>query len=228
MSSARRVQITHVMQAGCPSRYARMDLVVVPGRTGLFGPLIDQDGQRVEWLRSAIQVPEGIGVRVLSCVVHPVDSQPRDFAYAVKCAVQAAVDGLESARWARWTVEPWDPAVAFVSGHLDLTPAEFEQHYAPALTELLRAGASFVVGDARGADALAQAWLAEQSADVTVFHMFDSPRHHSEPHVLRGGFTSDAERDRVMTDASTCDVAWVRPGRERSGTAKNLARRSQR
>ncbi len=28
-----------------------------------------------------------------------------------------------------------------------------------------------------------------------------------------------------MTAASTEDLAWVRPGREKSGTAKNLARR---
>jgi hypothetical protein len=30
----------------------------------------------------------------------------------------------------------------------------------------------------------------------------------------------------AMTPASTFDIAWVRPGRERSGTAKNLLRRA--
>ena len=126
--------------------------------------------------------------------------------------------------------------VFFISGHLDLTEAEFEQHYVPLLEAANDAeddyGPSrFVVGDARGADALAQKWLSEHllSGDpvVTVFHMFESPRNHLHSFPLRGGFTSDKERDEAMTVASTHDIAWVRPGREKSGTAKNLARRTE-
>jgi len=41
-----------------------------------------------------------------------------------------------------------------------------------------------------------------------------------------GGFTTDDERDAAMTMASDADIAWVRPGRKKSGTAKNLARRN--
>lgn len=40
-----------------------------------------------------------------------------------------------------------------------------------------------------------------------------------------GGFESDRVRDEAMTAASDADIAWVRPGREKSGTAKNLKRR---
>ena len=36
---------------------------------------------------------------------------------------------------------------------------------------------------------------------------------------------SDEERDLAMSCASTDDIAWVRSGREKSGTAKNINRR---
>ena len=45
-----------------------------------------------------------------------------------------------------------EPSTNFVSGHLDLTCAEFDAHYRPAIDKALAAGDSFVVGDARGAD----------------------------------------------------------------------------
>ena len=43
-----------------------------------------------------------------------------------------------------------------------------------------------------------------------------------------GGFGSDQERDSAMTGNTDEDIAWIRPGRERSGTAKNLMRRARR
>lgn len=119
------------------------------------------------------------------------------------------------------------PRTCFISGHIDLTEEEFALHYAPRITAAAEAGASFVVGDARGADAMGQAFLAEiglSAERVTVFHMFVAPRCNAG-FPLRGGFTRDDERDAAMTAASSEDIAWVRPGRERSGTAKNLARR---
>lgn len=119
-----------------------------------------------------------------------------------------------------------DSRHVFVSGHLDLTPEEFAEHYAPRLLAACRDGAVFHVGDARGADAMAQELLASAGAEVVVYHMLDSPRNcASDRFELVGGFTSDDARDAAMTAASTEDVAWVRPGRERSGTARNLARR---
>jgi hypothetical protein len=114
--------------------------------------------------------------------------------------------------------------VAFVSGHLDLTESEFEEHYVPALDRALAAGDSFVIGDARGADLLAQRYLQARSARVTVHHMFTAPRNNAGFPTV-GGFTTDDERDRGMTTGSDYDIAWVRPGRTRSGTARNLTRR---
>ena len=114
----------------------------------------------------------------------------------------------------------------FISGHLSLTEAEFMQHYKPQIDEALADPTSdFVVGDASGADTLAQGYLFATGASVTVFHMFEAPRNNVGNYPTRGGFQSDEDRDSAMTESSDQDIAWVRPGRETSGTAKNLARR---
>lgn len=82
-------------------------------------------------------------------------------------------------------------------------------------------------GDARGADAQAQEFLRAQGCrDVTVYHMFERPRNNAGFFKTKGGFGSDIERDLALTQASDLDLAWVRPGRENSGTARNLARRA--
>jgi len=116
----------------------------------------------------------------------------------------------------------------FVSGHLDLTNDEFVEHYVPRLLEACKGEerAVFHIGDARGADTMAQEFLAEWRAWVFVYHMHEKPRNHVDKQArLVGGFTSDGARDAAMTAATTEDIAWVRPGREQSGTARNLARR---
>lgn len=117
--------------------------------------------------------------------------------------------------------------VYFISGHLDLTLDEWTYHYLPALNTAREEGARFVVGDARGTDLFAQHWLKQRGCEVTVFHMFTEPRNNVGGFPTQGGYTSDDERDAAMTAASDADIAWVRPGRERSGTAKNQARRGR-
>jgi hypothetical protein len=119
------------------------------------------------------------------------------------------------------------PRINYISGHLDLTPAEFEAHYRPAIDEALARGESFVVGDARGADMMAQKYLLGKTTAVVVYHMFTGPRNNVGFPTL-GGFESDEARDARMTLDSDQDIAWVRPGREKSGTQKNLERRQQR
>jgi hypothetical protein len=116
--------------------------------------------------------------------------------------------------------------IHFVSGHLDVTQAEFDEHYAPRLNAAIQAGDAFIVGDARGLDSMAQMYLYGRTTKVTVFHMFETPRHARASFRTVGGFTSDRLRDRAMTAASDADIAWVRPGREKSGTNKNLKRRN--
>lgn len=115
----------------------------------------------------------------------------------------------------------------FISGHLDVTDAEFETHYKPRIQAAAEAGGAFVVGDARGTDHKAQVFLRVLNHEhVRVFHMFEEARHH-EGYPTIGGFTSDDTRDAAMTAASDEDIAWVRSGREKSGTAKNLQRRKR-
>lgn len=118
------------------------------------------------------------------------------------------------------------PKTYFVSGHLDLTEEEFNEHYAPKLHSALGEGAAFVVGDARGCDMQAQELLSIWTKNVTVYHMFWRPRNLKDTEFkMWGGFETDRDRDEAMTLASDDDIAWVRPGRETSGTAKNLKRR---
>lgn len=116
--------------------------------------------------------------------------------------------------------------INFISGHLDLTKAEFEKYYRPKIDNALAKNQSFVVGDARGADTLAQHYLLGKTEAVLVFHMFESPRNNAG-FATRGGFQSDAERDEQMTRDSDRDIAWVRAGRENSGTQRNLDRRDK-
>ena len=54
--------------------------------------------------------------------------------------------------------------------------------------------------------------------------MLTSPRNNLGFKTV-GGFESDGERDARKTADSDEDLAWVRPGREKSGTQKNLERR---
>jgi hypothetical protein len=123
--------------------------------------------------------------------------------------------------------------IYFISGHLSLTREEFETHYQAAIEKALDNGATFVVGDARGADALAQQFIMDIAGprtainSVVVYHMLEEPRNHIHGLPTKGGYTSDEARDAGMTAASDADIAWVRPGREKSGTQKNLDRRQQ-
>jgi hypothetical protein len=116
--------------------------------------------------------------------------------------------------------------IHFISGHLDLTQQEFDAHYRPAIDQALKQNEHFIVGDARGADALAQQYLYGKTTNVVVYHMMTAPRVNAGFQTI-GGFQSDSERDRQMTQASLQDIAWVRPGRERSGTQANLNRRKK-
>ena len=116
--------------------------------------------------------------------------------------------------------------INFISGHLDLTQVEFNEHYRHKIDNALEKNESFVVGDARGADTLAQEYLFGKTRAVVVYHMFSSPRNNAG-FPTRGGFQSDSQRDIQMTRDSHQDIAWVKPGREKSGTQKNLDRRGK-
>ncbi len=115
-----------------------------------------------------------------------------------------------------------------ISGHLDLTQAEFDKYYKRKLDMAIKMGCDFVIGDARGADVMAQEYLRDKGVSVTVYHpWYEGPRNNVGSYPVEYGYDSFTARDAAMTEASTKDIAWVRPGRSKSGTARNLARRKK-
>ena len=138
----------------------------------------------------------------------------------------------------------------FISGHLDLTQDEFEKHYKSQIdAALCESSSEFVIGDATGADLLAQQYLFYKDKNVTIYHIGSKPRNLAN-HCFstHSGFKTDELRDEAMTQNSDIDIAWVRvltndqieilqkqlkekgrkynPSRV-SGTEKNLIRRNK-
>jgi len=115
----------------------------------------------------------------------------------------------------------------FISGHRNITEKEFKEHYISTIDKILVSGdCRFVIGDYYGADIMAQNYLKEKSANVTVYHMLVAPKNNAG-FPLIGGFENDEDRDAAMTSVSNRDIAWVRSGNDISGTAINLRRREQ-
>lgn len=136
----------------------------------------------------------------------------------------------------------------FVSGHLDLTETEFNEHYIPKIQKALCDECNFVMGDARGADSFTQKYLSNHAREsgypfhdqITVYHMFDKPRNNYGKFKTIGGFDNDDSRDAQMTNDSHEDILWIRPIEEQkkklgakynpfhiSGTTKNAIRRTE-
>lgn len=135
----------------------------------------------------------------------------------------------------------------FISGHQDLSKEEFDEHYKKRILDAVKSNASFVIGDARGGDSLAQKWLSylcrsnpDLHQRVTVYHMYQRPRNNLGNFPTKGGFESDEERDDAMTKNSQEDILWVRTPAEQqkklgpkynpfhvSGTMKNKLRREE-
>lgn len=119
--------------------------------------------------------------------------------------------------------------VYFISGHRNIDQEFFDRYYKPLLEAVLQNDPfpKFVVGDCEGVDTMAQDWLEKNVTKdiVTVYHMYDSPRHNAGPFKTVGGFKSDVERDEAMTRNSDIDIAYIMKGRWTSGTAQNILRR---
>lgn len=137
----------------------------------------------------------------------------------------------------------------FISGHIDLTEEEFAKWYLPEIEKLLRSSDKmwfFIVGDANGADKLAQDFLSKslQKADhdrVTVYHIGKKPKNQISPGFCLQNFSTHDEKDAYATLHSCLDIAFVRPPEiqkkiledrgikydpnRKSGTEKNLERR---
>lgn len=123
----------------------------------------------------------------------------------------------------------------FVSGHRDLTKEEFEEHYAPLIETVLKEDmwAEFIVGDWEGCDTMfIEYMISKRSYPDIVVTCVENPRikpfgedlfHYCRTYSKLCN-TYD-ECDAFMTQESDFDIAWIRPGREDSHTAKNIKRR---
>ena len=88
--------------------------------------------------------------------------------------------------------------IYFVSGHLDVTPEEFNEFYKSQIDRALEdTGSSFVVGDARGADYLAMQYLQGRTQSVTVYTILVS-KHEAVSGVMRNATRPSRERLRVL------------------------------
>lgn len=126
--------------------------------------------------------------------------------------------------------------VYFISGHRDLTDIEFREHYKPIIDMVIDHDpiADFVVGDWEGCDTLTIAYLLDNLHFTGQIHVvcINEPRikyygddlENYEQVVLHYKDSYD-ECDASMTENSDFDIAWIRPGRENSHTAKNIKRR---
>lgn len=134
--------------------------------------------------------------------------------------------------------------IYFVSGHLNLTQKEFDEHYADKILDAIKSNSKIITSDSKGCDTFTQQFLVNNAVkpnNVVIYHMFDKPRVNIGNFPSVGGAKSDEERDSMMTRNSTHDIAWVRPESETkklveaegkkyrigriSGTEKNILRR---
>lgn len=129
----------------------------------------------------------------------------------------------------------------FISGHRDISQEDFNRYYVPVIEDIINGdlGYEFIMGDCDGADLMAQEYLHKKGYGFGVYHMFKKPRNcvvdadnknelDRAGIYLVGGFQSDEERDAAMTRDSNSDIAFIKKGRWKSGTAKNILRRYER
>lgn len=123
----------------------------------------------------------------------------------------------------------------FVSGHRDLTQEEFDEHYIPLIQKVFEQDKvpEFNVGDWEGCDALFLDYVSSLNKCLWVnIYSVKEPRNnptfyegHPEKIFTNKQRSTYDECDASMTRYSDFDIAWIRPGREDSHTAKNIKRR---
>lgn len=116
----------------------------------------------------------------------------------------------------------------FISGHRDLTQEEFNEHYIPLIDKVLKEDiwADFVVGDWEGCDTMFIEYVSSKSQNASiVIYCVEHPRIKSTLSVPYCVCDNYDYCDATMTRHSDFDIAWIRPGREDSHTAKNIKRR---
>lgn len=102
-------------------------------------------------------------------------------------------------------------SIFFISGHLDLTHDEFIKYYKKPIDNEIKNSSHFIIGDARGADTMAQTYIHGKGyTDVCIFHIGEKPRNNVGNFNTTGGFESDKDRDKACTMCSEFDIAYCR------------------
>lgn len=116
----------------------------------------------------------------------------------------------------------------FVSGHRDLTQEEFNEHYIPLIDRVLKEDiwADFIVGDWEGCDTMFIEYMSSKSLNTSILICcVEHPRIKSALSIAYCVHDNYDYCDAAMTEYSDFDIAWIRPGKEDSHTAKNIKRR---
>lgn len=134
--------------------------------------------------------------------------------------------------------------IVFISGHVDVTQDEFDEHYLQSIQQAVNEGCHFVIGNAFGVDLMAQQLLVNLGINpgrVTIYHVGNNTKNIASSLFNRkGGYKNHNDKDKAMTYNSDMDIAWVRSAEDTqrlygdkynpnriSGTQHNLNRRQQ-
>lgn len=117
----------------------------------------------------------------------------------------------------------------YISAHPDLTSAEFNLHYRFQIEDILDAEDNplFLIGDSSNADLVLQTFLAKHIAQVTVYHVGETPLHNVGNFKTRGSYPSENYRNVVMTNLSQFDVTWCRSSDPNSEPMLNMIHRER-
>lgn len=124
-----------------------------------------------------------------------------------------------------------DKRIFFISGHRDITNEEFNTLYVPKILDVIgKYDAYFIIGDYEGVDIMSQNFLIDELCydvdKICVYHIGLFPMNINDNiKNTKPYFLDDIHRDSTMTRESDEDIAFIREGKNNSGTAQNILRR---
>ena len=120
----------------------------------------------------------------------------------------------------------------YIFGNGNLSFEDFKTYYENVMIKYTdRENVNFLLCDFRGVDALAMEVLKCSSANVSIFHIGESPRYLADKFRTKvsswkiiGGFESDAQRDTEVIKNCTHFIAidFNSDDKRKSGTQKNI------
>src|SRR5680860_88981 len=109
--------------------------------------------------------------------------------------------------------------VAFISGHTNLTPLEFQTHYHQALDTAIQEDHDYVIGHSGGGDQMGLNYLFNKGVDPSKITIYVYDRYNKGlvakysrigVNVKDEQYGTYTQRDSAMTRDSDYDILWVR------------------